>query len=99
MNDPNVRNRVESSYIEQISEIVDEIRSNFSVSKEIIASIVYILHKYYGTLFSQINMKDSIDGSISSYDLCVNYYNCKIARDNLDEWIKVQETRREQNKR
>lgn len=89
---PNIQNMIEPSYIDEVAQIVDEIRSEYPYSKTIIKDIITMLNQYYGTIFSKLGMVNA-DENISSDDLCINYYNCKIAKEALENYIKTKQTR------
>ena len=83
---PNIQNMIEPSYIDEVAQIVDEIRSEYPYSKTIIKDIITMLNQYYGTIFSKLEMINANE-DISSIDLCVNYYNCKLFKEALENYI------------
>ena len=87
INDSNISKKVLPNYVSMVAEIVDEIRRNYSYSDTIIRDITRMLNRYFGTVFSKIGMKDAPNGNISSIDLCINYYNCKTAKEDLEIYL------------
>ena len=83
LQDPNIETTVEASYLKMVAEVVDEIRQESTVAEEIIQQVMKILNQYYGMIFSKLLMVQPTNGQISSYDLCLNYRNCKVAAEEL----------------
>ena len=83
---PNIQDMIEPSYVDEVAQIVDEIRSEYPYSKTLIKEIVTMLNQYYGTIFSKLGMING-DESIKSTALCVNYFNCKLFKEALENYI------------
>ena len=91
LQDPNIETTVELSYVKMVSEVVDDIRKESTVAEEIIQQIAKILNQYYGMIFSKLQMVQGANGTLSSYDLCLNYRNCKVAAEELAIMLKQKE--------
>ena len=92
---PAQADKVEINYIKMVADVVDDIRENFPMSAELIQNITSILNRYFDTIFSKIMMKRT-SSNPNSFDICLNYYNCKNAKDDLEQWLK---TKGDYNKR
>lgn len=91
LQDPNIETTVELSYVKMVSEVVDDIRKESTVAEEIIQQVARILNQYYGMIFSKLQMVQGANGTLSSYDLCLNYRNCKVAAEELAIMLKQKE--------
>ena len=91
MEDTSIVDKVELNYIQMVSEVVDEIRRENDYSEELISDIIKMLNQYYSMVFSKLNMVQSTNGELSSYDLCLNYRNCKVAAEELAMLMKQKE--------
>ena len=80
--DPSVIPTVKRNYVVQLSELIEKDVQSSEAARECVVDIISYLHKYYAMVFSKINMVDSNNGQISSFDLCNNYLICA---DSLDE--------------
>jgi predicted transcriptional regulator len=79
---PQAEKIISDNYIVMVSKALNDVRKEYSSITPIINDIVDYLNENYNMVFEKINMKQ-INNSATSYDICKNYYLCKVALDDL----------------
>lgn len=83
LKNPGIIEKVKESYIRQTAMLLDDVRRDSAFSNELVNRIASYLQRYYDMIFAKIGMVNANNGTMTSYDVCKNYYICSDAASEL----------------